>query len=354
MRLFNVLRFMTYTAAILTLPTSLRGLSPGNAIADDFPQQSLTFGSISTSESGDRWLCDPLKRDRKHLGFREIEEKLGLNLREREGDFIPLPGDSLSDYIYDRYGDTVMVMWSSERHRMIIEEIGYYRGGCDSWVACSLIPIDSSVPVPPRNVTYIVLRKDAFYSGPLTPYKEYQISDSSYLRTESFLRELMARTWVVYKNARHEEEKKRARPRPRAKRKAPPFPPEELARIEAEEKARKERYLIAPPEDIRINIYGVKSENRPDTLFLAASCSVGATEFAWSALFKIFKEHNTWKFETLINPWKGSFGYRFNSALDLDGNGISEYLVLSGGGARIYTLVEGKMVPLIGSNYHGC
>lgn len=308
--------------------------APDSGEIDEFFASGLTVGY----DLDNRLFCEPETKERSPQLAREyVLQEIGKQKPNQSYHLISLPEGFASEHFIDAPGDTVMVLSSGGSFRTVIDGILYLESGCNQEFVCSLKLIDGVPARPERLGDFIALRKGKFYDGPVIPYAEYQIDDSSYLAAADSLRDVLTRTWLAEDSSRFEEN---------------------LSRMRANEKEdfiaswkRRTSDKSYPFYKIVFGNYGVKSESAPDTMFLfVAGYSTYATEFSWCALFDMRKINGVWQPGDISPPHKGSHKFQFRFAFDLNGDGSLEYLINN----SIFTLVDGQLSPVLPGRYRGC
>ncbi len=309
--------------------------------ANDAPVKSyfengITIGFVDK----DLILADPIYLGTERINGRELRDDPRLHITGREH-FIPLPDDYIARYVKDRIGDTVMVLNSAGRYLAIIDEVGYWIGGCSSGMECSLRPIEQHVPVPSGQRNLVVFRKGRFYNGPIIPFQRYQIDDPSYLSWENSVKEILTATYKTYDKVISEEQRRGAPKKILAK---------DGTYHEVGPRDDKPRSYELHPFNIRA--FGPLSENKPDSLYIAASGATGG-EASWFALYKAHLSEKGWEFRTVMEPWRGPWRYDIYCAFDLNEDGKLEYLILDWGAALVNITDEGYE-RIVSSQHSGC
>ncbi len=331
---------MYYSKAVFVLPafviiclfSAYDTAAPKRPKMFEFYRSGVTIGY----ETYDILFCAPEFNARHRPLSREyISGEIKKQEPNHQYHLIPVPDSFVTRYIKDMPGDTVMVLWSGGTFKTIIDDILFFKGNCSSEFVCVLEPISEIKNRPKRFNDFIVLRKEKFYDGPIIPYTRYQIDDSSYLAIVDSLTREMTRTRLVEDSIQFEHS---------------------LARIPDD---RREQYIANhekrtadanyPFREIRFNLYGIESEEIPDTLYLMVVGDMGR-ESAWVAQLELTRVEGGWKTRTMSESETGSYGNVIRFALDLNGDGILEYFINN----SIYILFNGVFVRALGGPYRGC
>lgn len=332
--------FYSKSKYLLTVFVLIYLLSAIDTAAPKRPEMFDFFSSGVTTgyETNNLLLCTPEFNARHRPLSREyISGEIKKQEPNHQYHLIPVPDSFATRYIKDIPGDTVMVLWSGGKFKAVIDDIVYYisGGGCYSEFVCVLEPITEITNRPKRFKDFIALRKEKFYDGPIIPYIEYQLDDSSYLAIVDSLTREMTRTRLVEDSISFEM--------------GLTHTPEDRKEqyIANHEKRTTEVYY--PFRDIRYYLYGIESEEVPDTLYLMVIGDM-LGESSWVAQLELSRVRGKWKTRTISEPHRGSYRNIIRFAFDLNGDEVMEYFINN----SIYILFNGVFAIAKGGPYRGC
>jgi hypothetical protein len=254
-------------------------------------------------------------------------------------DYVDLSKEYIDEKLKDSIGDTVMIIYSGGHIYAIIDKIIYFYDGpgCYQDVECVLSPVRSDEIDTGTLQDFVILRKDKFYGDSIIPYREYLISGPSYEAIVDSVIIDMANAAMDYENGK-------------------------LRRINNMGESQFLKFWLEDRQDptcpfpfiaIESKVYGIKSFDMPDTLFLVISATVESnSSFLWTSLLEIYKEGNSWHSIGVLEPHPG-WWFRFICSFDLNEDGIREYFVFSWDGA-LYTCIGGKFELVAYADYRGC
>ena len=333
---------MHYSKPVFVLPALvlISILSANDTAAPKRPEMFDYFSSGVTTgyESNNLLLCDPELNGRPlqlSLSGKYIHDECSKQDPHQPYHLIPVPDTFATRYIRDMPGDTVMVLWSGGTFKAVIDDIVYYMAVCYSEFVCVLKPVTEIENRPKRFDDFITLRKEKFYDGPIFPYTEYRVDDSSYLAIIDSVTREMVRTRVVDDSIGYEQNLARM----------PEKWKEELI-SKHKEHASDPNY---PFYEVRFYLYGRESNEIPDTLYLFV---VGATggESSWVGQWELSRSGGVWKTRTMSEPDLGSYSNIIQFAFDLNGDGVLEYFINN----SIYILFNGVFALARAGSYRGC
>jgi hypothetical protein len=254
-----------------------------------------------------------------------------------ENPLVNLPSDFIETKINDSPGDTVMIIQSSGKFYATIEKIQYLYLECEYGIRCILSPLDREMDVERISREYVILRKDKFYNGRITPYRKYDVYEPSYMAIiDSAIKKManMAKDFEGGKLKRIYNNKSG-----------------EIYRFWLED--RQDPFYPFPFIIINSKAYGVEEKDTPDTLFVAITASLVAnTSYGWASLLEIYREGNSWRSKEILGPHPG-LKFRIICSFDLNTDDTPEYFVFTWDGA-LYAYIDGKLELVAYAKYRGC
>ncbi|UCE65303.1 MAG: hypothetical protein JSU85_10555 [Candidatus Zixiibacteriota bacterium] len=254
-------------------------------------------------------------------------------------ELIKLPFEYIDSKIADSPGDTVQIISSGNKIYAVIDRVVYFFDavGCYQGVECVLAPIDKQDIEIRISGDFVILRRGKFYSGSITPYREYVISGPSYEAIVDSVVVDLANAAMDYKDGKLRNINNRG----------------ESDFIRSWRENRQDPSYAFPLIIIESKVYSIKALDMPDTLFLAVYANVeGNTFHGWTALLKLYRSGNEWNAIPLLESHPG-WGISIKCSIDLNEDSIPEYFVLIWSGA-LYTYIDGKMEMVAYAGYSGC
>jgi len=263
-------------------------------------------------------LCNPVYIGPKENDYFEFAAENGITFDYSKSYFAPFPESTLAHFIADKYGDTAVILRSGRQYRAVIVKAGLYSDACYTNWQYTLTPIDTIMNLAEWKETFLVTPSAKKYSGDLVGFKEYRPDDVSFLKIVDSVKQHMEDTWIIYNEEKDGE------------------------------------FMPVDADRISIKCYGRDTDSMPDNMFMSVGCYTGNSTSTWSALYRLKYENDSWNTESIVNPEMGPGGYRFDSAFDLNGDGVMEYLLIDYGGASIYEIDDNGFILITSSDYRGC
>jgi hypothetical protein len=200
--------------------------------------------------------------------------------------------------LIDKPGDTVMIIYGENRYKAIVNKMGI---DYNNVIVCSLKDVDSLPQINDiSNPYFIVLRKGSYYNGPIHRYKRYKSFIPSLNNTIDSLK---------------------------------------ISFIQLNIREKSSHYFTG------MSIWADQARSTPDTVLLEIhrTYELGAN---YSALYRLTRNINRWNVQVLVKPTDGDCDWNFHSSLDINGDGMTEYLGDSSGNIGFYSFVDGDFLCL--------
>ncbi len=226
--------------------------------------------------------------------------------------FAPLDYTVVAEYVVDKPGDSVTLVWSGGVCETTIDTLGWHWGVCgDDGVYCRL---EYTLPPVAHGSRFgygpfLILRRPLKYSSSIIPFTSYDLPDSSIQVIRDSLSALI-RENLLYR-------------------------------------------WDKAPSAVEIAFFGVVSDTIPDTLFAVGNG--GLDQFrGTSSLSIITKTDGLWNHRLLKDPNQPRRMLQIFYACDLNGDGVLEVLVKGDYSDDIYLIRDGELIFVTRQSFDPC
>lgn len=306
-----------------------------------FFKSGITFGFIMDGTLfGDPELIDPeYKPEKDDFLQKYLDDNMPIGSVIGDYNLIDLPLEYIKNSIKDSLDDTVQIIHSKGKFYALVEKVVYFFDavGCYQGVVCVLVPAHKVDDIQQISHNFIILRKNKFYSGLITPFQQYEISDPSYKAIVDSAITKMADSAMDYEDGK-------------------------LRRVYNSREGDLFRFWLEDRQDplypfpfiiFNSKAFGIKVGSMPDSLLVAITASiVSNTWYGWTSLLEIYADGDAWKTKTILEPHPG-MEFDIICSIDLNDDSILEYFVFTWDGA-LYTYIDGKFELVAYANYRGC
>ena len=316
--------FLTIAAFyLISLSTDIEAQEKSDAV--DYYNRKVTFCYLE----GGRLLCDPLfiskdifKRPARDDDEMDCEYEIGKMPWET-----PIDTEWVNKNLFMRPGDTVTVLGGEKFFEAVID--GFFPREMLG-ISFLLKPADTSTVISNRKSGYIAVLRNDSQNRAISPVTQYFAQEILYgLLTDSIFQMLnesgvkhVKDTGAMY--YLHERMN---------------IHPADTNWIPGE----------SPFVDFKQCHFGDYSDGLPDTIF-AALFSYFPWSYEWKttwfSLFMFTKDSGHWTIQCLIQPRTGPVNFELTGTMDLNQDGIREYIFISDIETYIYTFVDGQFTLL--------
>lgn len=267
------------------------------------------------------------------LGQLDPEDFVNMGYEFPHDQFTPIEYDSLSYYTDDHVGDTVTAILNGQPYKFTFSAIGYYhtRNWCYDKLFVKLEPVGS--PPPVDNFTkFLIVPDNPDLLNSIRPYTPLRPSDPVISRAVVSCGQFLLSSWqdTTYFNPAYRQYTENPVT-------GNDFPP-----------------LNAM---VRYNPFIPADKPNPDTIlslvqgYYDQNVNVSGT---WLAMFHMVYEDGRWKKWLLIPPGFGDKRFEIRYSIDIDSDGVLEYVVLHFDAIALYRLTGSEFKQVAVEQFHGC